>query len=389
MKAIKLLTLHFLILRFLSGFAHMTALAQDVESDMSNPGYQSYLAHIAAANASLRLNEPVEARRWLELAPAHWRGWEYRYLMAMSDKSLGVFDSLSSQPMSQDYSSDGRFLATACEDSTVRIYDLESSKVKVKLAGHRGAVYSAQFFPGGEKILTCSRDSLIRTWNIEGELLNEANAGGHGLQYADISPAGDRIAYASWKRTDTGVIGIVSLWDANTFEKTWETDFDVKPIVKVKFSPDGSQFAVGTWGWKVGVWETANPVESAVFDFDDVPTYSAIDDIAFSPDGKKIAAASRNGSPRVWSLETGEKILELHGHDKPVMSITFSPDGNQIYTGGSDASVAIWNADTGIKLGRLFGHGNSVNSIEFRPIERVSGAAGTSGARTLSTISSD
>jgi len=365
------------------------ALAQIDEQSRTTSDYQSYLAHISAANSSMRLNEPTEARRWLSTTPKSWRGWEYNYLTAALDQSLGVFDSLKSQPLSQDYSSDGKLLAIACEDSTIKIYDVGTRKITKELKGHLGAVYSAKFFPGNQKILSCSRDSTIRIWDLKGKVLGQAYAGGHGLQYADISPDGNKIAYCSWKTTDTGVIGIVQLWDAGSLNKMWESDFGAKPNVIVRFSPDGSQFAVGTWGWKVGIWNTENPGTPIEFDFDDVPNYSAIDDIAFSPDGKKIAAATKNGSPRVWDIESRKLILELHGHDKAVMSISFSVDGQQIYTGGSDASISIWDINTGIRLARLFGHSSSVNSIDFSPIEKISNAAQTPGARQFTTISSD
>ncbi len=363
--------------------------AEDTEPEISNPTHLSYLAHVAAANASMRLNEPNEARRWVSSAPIEWRGWEYDYLESSLDNSLGVFDSLNVRPLSQDYSSDGKLLAVACEDSAIRIYDIETRTIIKELRGHNDIVYSAKFFPDNQRILSCSRDSTLRIWNLNGDLIAEANAGGQGLQSADINPAGDKIAYCSWQRGEKGVVGIVSLWDANTLEKIWETDFDVKPIVIIKFSPDGSHFAVGTWNWKVAVWNTANPGEPKVFNLDDVLSYSAIDDIAFSPDGTKIAAATKNGTPRVWSLETGKKLLDLHGHKQPVMSIAFSIDGSQIYTGGNDASIAIWDAATGIRLARLFGHGDVVNSIEFRPVGSISAASQALGARQLTTISTD
>lgn len=370
-------------------FANLSAPANLYAQTASNPVYQSYLAHIAAANASLRLNEPVEARRWLETTPTVWRGWEFQFLAAQLDKSLEVLDSLPAVPLSQDFSSDGKLLAVACDDNVVRIYDFESRKLVNKIEGHRGAVYSAKFFPDNEKILTCSRDSTLRIWDISGKLLQEAPAGGHGLQYADISPQGDKIAYSSWRRTESGIVGLVSLWNAAKLEKIWETDYDVKPIVKVKFSPDGSQFAIGTWNWKVAVWDTNKPDKPKVFDYNDVPKYSAIDDIAFSPDGKKIAAATKCGTPRVWEIATGKKLAELHGHDKAVMSVAFSSDGNLLYTGGFDATIGVWDLNTGIQIGRLCGHGDAVNSIEFRPVSQISSAFRSPGANQFTTVSSD
>ena len=336
MKIIKMMLSLIRTIVISGAFVFSQSQAQEMNSEISNPVNQSYLSHMAAAGASIRLNEPTEARRWLNSAPVEWRGWEYQYLLASLDQSLGIFDSLLARPLSQDFSSDGKFLAVACEDSVIRIYDFESKKITGELRGHKDIVYSAKFFPSGDKILSCSRDSTLRIWNLNGDVIAEANAGGQGLQSADLNPAGDKIVYSSWKRTPEGVVGIVSLWDVSMMAKLWEREFGEKPIVIVRFSPDGSHFAVGTWGWKVAVWNTEKLGEPKVFDLDDVPRYSAIDDIAFSPDGTKIAAASKNGTPRVWSLITGEKLLDLHGHKQPVMSISFSADGNQIYTGGND-----------------------------------------------------
>ncbi len=389
MKFIKMSLSPIRIMVITGAFAFSLSQAEDTNSELPNSVHQSYLAHLAAANASLRLNEPNEARRWVNSTPAEGRGWEFQYLRAALDQSLGLLDSLSMRPLSQDFSSDGKLLAVACEDSAIRIYDVETKEIVGELRGHRDIVYSAKFFPSGDKILSCSRDSTLRIWNLNGDVIAEATAGGQGLQFADLNPTGDKIIYSSWKRTQAGAVGIVSLWDANSLVKLWETEFGEKPIVTVRFSPDGSHFAVGTWGWKVAVWITENPGEPKVFDLDDVPTYSAIDDIAFSPDGTKIAAASKNGTPRVWNIETGEKLLELHGHNQPVMSIAFSADGNQIYTGGNDASIAIWDARTGIRLARLFGHSDAVNSIEFRPVEKNSANSSSAGTKQFTTISSD
>lgn len=52
------------------------ARAQNRQGGTIEPDYQSHLAHVAAANASLRLNEAAEAKRWLAAAPEKYRNWE-------------------------------------------------------------------------------------------------------------------------------------------------------------------------------------------------------------------------------------------------------------------------------------------------------------------------
>ncbi|MEK7728810.1 MAG: hypothetical protein AAB354_10385, partial [candidate division KSB1 bacterium] len=98
----------FLPLAF-SLFINAAALAQ---TSSLTPEYQSYLAHVAAANASLRLNEAGEAKRWLAAAPMKPRNWEWRYLNARSDNSIAKI-ALDATADEAHFSADGKLLVAA------------------------------------------------------------------------------------------------------------------------------------------------------------------------------------------------------------------------------------------------------------------------------------
>ena len=128
----------------------------------TDKAYQSYLAHISAANSSLRLNEKKEAKRWLQNAPQQYRGWEWNYQKGRIDGSFAVFEFKDDAPTKISYSNDGKYVA--CGDSKGIIYILNAQtfeEVK-QITGHLNSVYSVKFSLDDTKIISCSRDTTIR-----------------------------------------------------------------------------------------------------------------------------------------------------------------------------------------------------------------------------------
>ena len=122
------------------------ARAQNRQTPAVEAEYQSYLAHVAAANASLRLNEAGEAKRWLAAAPEKYRHWEWRYLQARSDNSITKID-LDAAPDEAHFSPDGSMLIAAFPDNSIRIFDAVSLREIKRLSGHTNAVYAAKISP--------------------------------------------------------------------------------------------------------------------------------------------------------------------------------------------------------------------------------------------------
>jgi hypothetical protein len=87
----------------------------------------------------------------------------------------------------------------------------------------------------------------------------------------------------------------------------------------------------------------------------------------FSPDGKRIATASKDRTVRLWDALTGRQIMLLGGHTDLVDAVAFSPDGRSVVTGSGDKIARIFDAVSGQQRLALAGHTDLVQSAEFSP----------------------
>nr|WP_242072301.1 S-layer homology domain-containing protein [Microcoleus sp. FACHB-68] len=89
--------------------------------------------------------------------------------------------------------------------------------------------------------------------------------------------------------------------------------------------------------------------------------------IAFSPDGKTVAAGLSNKTIKIWNVQTGAEVSTLTGHTYAVRTIAFSADGKTLASGSSDKTVKLWNVQTGQLIRTLTGHSGTVIAVKISP----------------------
>ncbi|KAK3899283.1 hypothetical protein C8A05DRAFT_18255 [Staphylotrichum tortipilum] len=129
------------------------------------------------------------------------------------------------------------------------------------------------------------------------------------------------------------------------------------------WTPDGRRIASGSNTAVVRFWHV--PTKAALRKFEGAT--DKISSVAISPDGRTIAAGSDDFTVMVWHLETGDVFHVLEAHSGWVNSVFFSPDGRMLASGSMDQTVALWDAATGKALGRVDNQSSGVNSATFSP----------------------
>ena len=247
----------------------------------------------------------------------------------------------SGSVLSVSFSPDGKQLVSGSDDHTMKVWDAATGSEVRMLGGHSGSVNSVSFSPDGKQLVSGSGDKTIKVWD-----------GSRRRAMLPIFAGSDPINTATVSRDETLIVsgnakGLVQVWDALS-----------------------GQAMTNLLGHQYSVQAVAiSPVMKRIVEKDDEPELTSPERLHRS---QQVASGSSDRTVRLWDLElrhrrvlTATETKLDFDHEQGVHRIAYSENGRWIAAGGSSGLVRIWDTATHDLLDSFDAHQGFVKSLEF------------------------
>ncbi|HET8846121.1 MAG TPA: protein kinase [Ktedonobacteraceae bacterium] len=267
------------------------------------------------------------------------------------------------------WSPDGRYLASAGYDKTVRIWDSLDGKRIFTYRGHTDRVQGLAWAPQSNLIASAGDDRTVHIWDVTTGTLHSTYRG-HASEITAVawSPDGTYIASGDQGKT-------VHVWQTRSAVPISQNSHK-GPVRTLSWSPNGKLLASGSDDKTVHIYDPLKGQRSGFLmvllgtlrgQFTYTGHVGRVASLSWSPNGRHLVSGSADKTVQIWDMVVGKLTFCYTNHSSNVNTVAWSPDGTRIAFGSNDKTVQIWDVASKKVLSNYRGHSNYVTSLAWSP----------------------
>ncbi|KIK35344.1 hypothetical protein CY34DRAFT_812241 [Suillus luteus UH-Slu-Lm8-n1] len=257
----------------------------------------------------------------------------------------------------------GQHIITCSKDSPLRLWDLKRGAQigeEWRDEGDEAGIESMALSPNGKTLASGSSDGMVRLWDVEmGKVVLKWKGHTDWVTSVCWSPNGERVVSGSYH-------GTARLWDVKSGEPVRVQGLNpIKSrheyVYAVSYSPEAKMIATG--GYKkygIEIWDAKTGKQLTKIEL-----YRSIFSLAWTSDGKKLIAGQTYGSIEIFDTATWQQIAVLDDHTSTVNSLTLFPNNRLLASTSQDKTARLWNLDTNLQVGPPLQHKQDVECVAF------------------------
>ena len=232
-------------------------------------------------------------------------------------------------------SSDNRYIVSASNDKTVRLWDVNSGKLLKTLNGHSNSVNSVVISSDNRYIVSGSWDNTVKLWDVNsGNFLKTFSEHLSSVNSIAISSDSKYIVSGSWDKT-------VKLWDFKSGKLLKTLNGHSDSVNSIAISNDNRYIVSGSSDKTVKLWDISSGKQLKNFNI-----FSVVNSVKISADNRYIISGNSDRTAKLWSISNSDKPLKtLNEKYSLIKSVAISNDNKHIVSSTIDKTIKIFNIE--------------------------------------------